>query len=191
VFFTYNPAKYHFYHLNTLHRESKYNEMKNSIENLDNVDLQILDQLQRDGRLSVVELSKRVNLSPTPCTLRVRKLEDEKIILGYHAKLDPVALGQTLMVFVTVKLRSTDEATLEKFNGAVKPIKPILECHMVGGGFDYLLKIRVRDMGEYREILGGVLGSLPMVESTHSYFVMEDVKDSTLLPIPKNKDRKL
>jgi Lrp/AsnC family transcriptional regulator, leucine-responsive regulatory protein len=166
-------------------------QLKSLLEKLDNIDLQILDHLQREGRLPVVELSKRVNLSPTPCTLRIRKLEDDGVIKGYHAKLDPVAMGQALMVFVTVKLRSTDEATLEKFNAAVKPIKPILECHMVGGGFDYLLKIRVRDMGEYREILGGVIGTLPMVEGTHSYFVMEDVKDNALLPIPKNKDRKL
>jgi Lrp/AsnC family transcriptional regulator, leucine-responsive regulatory protein len=160
------------------------------IEKLDNVDLQILDHLQRDGRLPVVELSKRVNLSPTPCTLRMRKLEEDGIIKGYHARLDPVAMGQALMVFVTVKLRSTDEATLEKFNAAVKPIKPILECHMVGGGFDYLLKIRVRDMAEYREILGGVIGTLPMVEGTHSYFVMEDVKDSTVLPITRMERKK-
>ena len=102
---------------------------------------------------------------------------------------NPMALGQELMVFVTVSLKATDEVTLKAFNAAVKPVKQILECHMVGGGFDYLLKIRVRDMGEYRDILGGVIGTLPMVESTHSYFVMEEVKESPLLPIPKSKDR--
>ena len=153
------------------------------LENIDKTDLQILDHLQRDGRLSVVDLAKRVNLSPTPCTARIRKLEEAGVIKGYHAELDPLKMGQALMVFVTVKLRGTDEATLEKFNAAVKPIEPILECHMVGGGFDYLLKIRVRDMSEYREILGGVIGRLPMVEGTHSYFVMEDVKDTGQLPI--------
>ncbi len=158
-------------------------------ENLDKTDFQILDHLQRDGRLSVVELAKRINLSPTPCTARIRRLEEAGVIKGYYAKLDPLKMGQALMVFVTVKLRSTDEATLEKFNAAVKPIKPILECHMVGGGFDYLLKIRVRDMSEYREILGGVIGALPMVEGTHSYFVMEDVKDSGLLPIVKDSKK--
>jgi Lrp/AsnC family transcriptional regulator, leucine-responsive regulatory protein len=155
------------------------------LETFDKADLHILDHLQREGRIAVVELAKRVNLSPTPCTLRMRKLEEDGVITGYHARLNPKALGQALMVFVTVKLRSTDEDTLEKFNAAVKPIKPILECHMVGGGFDYLLKIRVRDMGQYREILGGVIGTLPMVEGTHSYFVMEDVKDTHMLPISK------
>jgi Lrp/AsnC family transcriptional regulator, leucine-responsive regulatory protein len=91
--------------------------------------------------------------------------------------VNPTALGQGLMVFVTVTLRATDEQSLAKFHAAVKPITQIHECHMVGGGFDYLIKIRVRDMAEYREILGGVLGTLPMVEGTHSYFVMEHVKE--------------
>jgi Lrp/AsnC family transcriptional regulator, leucine-responsive regulatory protein len=157
---------------------------------LDDVDLQILDQLQLDGRLPVIELSKRVNLSPTPCSLRMRRMESDGVIRGYHARLNPTAIGQALMVFVSVKLRATDEKTLEKFNAAVKPVRQILECHMVGGGFDYLLKIRVRDMSEYREILGGVIGTLPMVEGTHSYFVMEEVKESNILPILKAKVRK-
>ena len=156
-------------------------------EIIDRVDLHLLDILQSDARMPVVELSKRVNLSPTPCTMRMKRLEQSGVILGYHARLAPAALGQALMVFVTVKLQSTSEATLKKFNAAVKPVRQILECHMVGGGFDYLIKIRVRDMNEYREILGGVIGTLPMVESTHSYFVMEDVKDSTHLPIGKTK----
>ncbi len=156
---------------------------------IDNVDLQLLKHLQADGRMSVVELSKRVNLSPTPCTQRIKRLEQEGVITGYHARLSPTSLGQALMVFVTVKLRGTDEATLEKFNAAVRPVQQILECHMVGGGFDYLLKIRVRDMGEYREILGGIIGALPMVEGTHSYFVMEEVKESPLLPITISKAR--
>ena len=161
-----------------------------SVENLDSTDLALLDALQNNGRLSLVELAKRINLSATPCTLRMRKLEQDGVITGYHAKLDPASLGQALMVFVTVSLKATDEATLKAFNAAVKPVKPILECHMVGGGFDYLLKIRVRDMAEYRDILGGVIGALPMVESTHSYFVMEEVKESPLLPIPRLKDRR-
>lgn len=159
-------------------------------EKLDSVDMQLLDALQSDGRMAVVDLSRRVNLSPTPCTLRMRRLEQDGVILGYHARLNPQALDQALMVFVTVKLRATDEATLKAFNMAVRPVRQILECHMLGGGFDYLLKIRVRDMTEYREILGGVIGALPMVESTHSYFVMEQVKESPLLPIPRLKDRK-
>jgi Lrp/AsnC family transcriptional regulator, leucine-responsive regulatory protein len=157
------------------------------MDNLDFIDLKLLDALQRDGRVAVTELSKQVNLSPTPCTLRMRKLEQDGVIQGYHARLAPKALNMSLLVFVTVKLRATDEATLRAFNAAVKPVNQILECHMTGGGFDYLLKLRVKDMVEYRQILGGVLGELPMVEGTHSYFVMEEVKESTLLPLPVSR----
>jgi Lrp/AsnC family leucine-responsive transcriptional regulator len=151
---------------------------------IDSIDFSILDRLQQDARLSVTEMSRMVNLSATPCTLRMRRLEHDKIILGYHARVAPAALHAALLIFVTVKLRATDEATLLAFNAAVKPQKRILECHMTGGGFDYLLKIRVRDMAEYREILGGFIGQLPMVEGTHSYFVMEEVKETSMLPIP-------
>jgi Lrp/AsnC family transcriptional regulator, leucine-responsive regulatory protein len=158
--------------------------------NIDDIDLAILDQLQRDARLPVTEMSKRINLSPTPCTMRMRRLEADRVILGYHARLSPAALEAALLVFVTVKLRSTDEATLASFNAAVKPVRQILECHMTGGGFDYLLKIRVKDMAEYREILGGVIGQLPMVEGTHSYFVMEEVKETTLLTLPRRQERR-
>src|SRR6185436_11522598 len=110
-------------------------------ENLDFIDLQLLTTLQNEGRIPVVELAKKVNLSATPCTLRMRRLEQEGVITGYHARINPVALNQALMVFVTVSLKATDEASLKAFNAAVKPVKQILECHMLGGGFDYLLKI--------------------------------------------------
>ena len=158
------------------------------VVSLDHTDLAILAALQDNARMPVVELARRVNLSPTPCTLRIKRLEQAGVITGYHARLKPQALGRALMVFVTVSLKSTDEKTLRAFNAAVKPVTQILECHMVGGGFDYLLKIRVRDMGEYRDILGGMLGALPMVESTHSYFVMEEVKESVSLDVSRPKD---
>jgi Lrp/AsnC family leucine-responsive transcriptional regulator len=159
-----------------------------NLVNIDSVDLRILDALQGNARMAVVELAKKVNLSPTPCTLRMRRLEQAGVIAGYHARLNPRALGRALMVFVTVSLKSTDEATLKAFNAAVRPVKAILECHMVGGGFDYLLKLRVRDMAEYRDILGGVIGALPMVESTHSYFVMEEVKETAVIPLAQTRE---
>jgi Lrp/AsnC family transcriptional regulator, leucine-responsive regulatory protein len=156
---------------------------------IDFIDLQILNTLQQDGRLAVTDLAKRINLSATPCTQRIKKLEQTGVIQGYHARVSPLAMNMALLVFVTVKLRATDEATLRGFNAAVKPIKQILECHMTGGGFDYLLKLRVKDMVEYRQILGGVIGEMPMVEGTHSYFVMEEVKETTLLPIPVQREK--
>ncbi len=161
-----------------------------SLENLDLTDLALLEAVQAQGRLPLVELAKRINLSATPCTQRMRRLEQDGVITGYHARLNPAALGQALMVFVTVSLKATDEATLKAFNAAVRPVKQILECHMVGGGFDYLLKIRISGMTEYRDILGGIIGALPMVESTHSYFVMEEVKETVMLPIPRPRDKR-
>jgi Lrp/AsnC family leucine-responsive transcriptional regulator len=157
---------------------------------LDSTDIAILDVLQREGRLAVVELARKVNLSATPCTLRLRRLEQEGVITGYRALIAPVALGLALVVFVEVKLKSSDEASLEAFNRAIRPVPEVLECHMVGGGFDYLIKARVRDMTHYRELLGGVIGALPTVESTRSYFVMEEVKDSGPLPIPRDQRRR-
>lgn len=163
---------------------------ENKPANLDQTDIAMLNALQAEARLPVVELAKRVNLSATPATLRLRRLEQEGVIHGYHARLSPAALGQALLVFVTVQLKSTDEASLVAFNRAIKPVPQVLECHMVGGGFDYLLKVRVRDMQEYRDLLGGVIGALPMVENTHSYFVMEEVKETALLPLNRPVQRR-
>ena len=150
---------------------------------LDPIDVAILEQLQTDSRIPMVELAKRVNLSATPCVKRVKRLEAEGIIRGYHARLDPEALGRSLLVFVQVSLNSTDEKTLDTFNQAMRDIPDVLECHMLGGGFDYLVKLRTRDMQAYRHFLGHVLGALETVETTHTYFVMEEVKESTLLPL--------
>ena len=150
---------------------------------LDAIDTAILEQLQADSRIPMVELAKRVNLSATPCVKRVKRLEADGIIKGYHARLDPDALGRSLLVFVQVSLTNTDEKTLDAFNQAMRAIPDVLECHMLGGGFDYLVKLRTRDMLAYRHFLGHVLGALETVETTHTYFVMEEVKESTLLPV--------
>ncbi len=150
---------------------------------LDTIDIAILEQLQADSRIPMVELAKRVHLSATPCVKRVKRLEADGIIQGYHARLDPKALGRSLLVFVQVSLNSTDEKTLDAFNQAMRAIPEVLECHMLGGGFDYLVKLRTRDMQAYRHFLGHVLGALETVETTHTYFVMEEVKESTLLPV--------
>ncbi|MEM9473311.1 MAG: Lrp/AsnC ligand binding domain-containing protein [Pseudomonadota bacterium] len=150
---------------------------------LDMHDLKILDVLQSDGRISVSDLARQINLSSTPCAQRLRKLEMGGYISGYKAVVEPEAIGLELLVFVQVTLKETDEATLRSFNAAIGRVANVLECHMVGGDFDYLLKARVAGMSEYRKLLGGEIGSLPMVQGTHSYFVMEEVKDGTPLPL--------
>jgi Lrp/AsnC family leucine-responsive transcriptional regulator len=143
---------------------------------LDRLDRQILDILQSNGRLSNVDLSKQINLSPTPCLERVRRLERDGYITGYAANLDLAKLGAGFVTFVTVNLDRTSTDVFERFAAKIKEIQEISECHMVGGGFDYLLKIRTADMADFRRFLGESLSTLPEVAQTHSYFVMEEVK---------------
>lgn len=144
---------------------------------LDGYDLAILRALQDNGRLSVVDLARAINLSATPCAARLKKLESAGVITGYQAQLDPDLLGAGLMVFIQVHLTSTTHEALSAFNEAVQDVPEILECHMVGGGCDYLLKIRVADMMAFRELLSRRIATLPGIQNTSSYFVMEDVKN--------------
>ena len=146
-------------------------------------DLRILKELQTDGRLTVTELSERVGLSKTPCTERMRRLERQGYIAGYHADLEPGRLGLATLVFVQVTLERTTTDALIKFNKAVRLIPEIEAAHMVAGGFDYLLKVRTRDMAHFREVVGDRIGALPGVRQTHSYTVMETVReDGTIHP---------
>ena len=150
---------------------------------LDKTDYAILTALQDNGRLTNVELAERINLSATPCAVRVKRLQRDGFIEGYHAQLSPLRLGLSLLAFVQVKLRSTDEKTLDAFNQAMRAIPQVLECHMVGGGFDYLIKVRARDMNHYRDFHARVIGAMDSVENTHSYFVMQEVKETARLPL--------
>jgi len=145
---------------------------------LDATDVAILAALQDDGRLSNVALAKAVGLSPTPCAERVRALEGAAIIEGYAASLDPAKLDLGLMVFIEVSLDRTSMDAFDAFRDAMLAIPQVQECHMVAGGFDYLLKVRVRDMAAYRAFLGEALSKVPGIRSTHTYAVMERVKDS-------------
>ena len=145
---------------------------------LDAIDVAILDALQRDGRLPNVALAKAVGLSPTPCAERVRALEAAGIISGYAATLDAEKLDLGLTVFIEVAIERTSEDAFDAFRDAMLAVPQVQECHMVAGGFDYLLKIRVRDMAAYRAFLGEVLSKVPGIRSTHTYAVMERVKDS-------------
>ncbi len=150
---------------------------------LDKTDTKILRVLQHDGRISNLKLAEAVHLSPTAVLERVKRLTREGFILGYEARLDPARLGAGLLVFVEVVLDRTTPDVMSAFKAAVQSRPEIMECHLVAGGFDYLLKTRVADMHAYRELLASVLWSLPGVRETHTYAVMEEVKSSTALPI--------
>jgi len=150
---------------------------------LDAVDRRILQILQREGRISNVDLAKRVHLSPTPCFERMRRLEESGYITGYAAQLSPPKLGLGLLAFVEVSLDKTNPTAFDQFRDAVAAMPEVQECHMVAGGFDYLIKLRVTDMTAYRRFLGERISALPAVSRTHTYFVMEEVKSSQELPI--------
>ena len=150
---------------------------------LDAIDRQILEELQEDGRITNVELARRVGISAPPCLRRMRALEQAGFIKGYRAILDPSKLGQTMTLFVEVKLDRTTRDAFARFARAVAALPEILECHMVAGGFDYLIKVRVASMDTYREVLTQFLVELPGVRETHTYAVMEEVKHTTRLPI--------
>nr|WP_315192931.1 Lrp/AsnC ligand binding domain-containing protein [uncultured Aquabacterium sp.] len=150
---------------------------------LDRIDRRILDALQRDGKQSNLKLAEAVALSPTAVLARVQRLTREGYILGYEARLNPLKLGSAMMVFVEVLLDRTTPNVFEQFNAAVQVRPEIMECHMVAGGFDYLLKTRMADMAAYREFAGTVLWQLPGVRETRTYAVMEEVKNSTHLRV--------
>ncbi len=149
---------------------------------LDRIDRTILDTLQKDGRISNVELAKRVNLSPSPCIDRVRKLEQEGFIEGYGAKLSAAKLGLGTAAFIQVTLDRTTGAVFDQFRDSVVQIPEVAECHMVAGGFDYLLKLRLSSMEAYRAVLGRIV-DLPGVLQTHTYVVIEQVKQDSGLPL--------
>lgn len=150
---------------------------------LDRIDRKILQALQEDGRLSNLKLAEIVALSPTAVLARVQRLSREGFILGYEARLNADKLGAGLMVFVEVLLDKTTPNIFEAFKAAVQVRPEIMECHMVAGGFDYLLKTRMADMNAYREFAGTVLWQLPGVRETRTYAVMEEVKNTTRLPL--------
>ena len=144
----------------------------------DRIDLKILRELQGNGRISNIDLSRRINLSPAPCLARVRRLEKAGYITGYKAELNPELLGLSLLAFVEITLDRTTPDVFEKFKQAVQLVPEIEECHMVAGGFDYLVKVRSPDMDAYRKILGDKIAAVPGVLQTHTYVVMEQVKRS-------------
>lgn len=150
---------------------------------LDQIDLDILAALQADGRITNVALAKQVGLSATPCLERVKSLEAAGLITGYVARLSAQALGLGLTVFVQIAIERTSQSLFEAFREAVQAIPEIEECHMVAGGYDYLLKVRVPDMAAYRNFLGAVLSGIPGIRETHSYPVMEEVKDAATLSL--------
>ncbi|MCY0388625.1 Lrp/AsnC ligand binding domain-containing protein [Robbsia sp. Bb-Pol-6] len=159
-----------------------------SVRTLDRIDRRILTLLQQDGRMAMKDLAEQVGLSITPCIDRVKRMERDGVITGYYARVDPAQLGASLLVFVEITLDHKNGNMFEKFRREVMKVPEVLECHLVSGDFDYLIKARIGEMADYRKILGNVLLQLPGAVQSKSYVVMEEVKETLTIPIAERPD---
>lgn len=150
---------------------------------MDAIDRRILQALQRDGRITNTDLAEKISLSPAASFERVKRLQNNGYIKRYAAILDPEKLDRGLLIFVEIVLDKVSGDIFSEFAKAAQRFEEILECHMVAGGFDYLIKVRVKDMNSYRQFLGQILTRLPGIRETHTYTVMEEVKNTTELKI--------
>ena len=144
---------------------------------IDKIDEQIISIIAKNGRITLSDLAKKVNLSISPCQARLKKLENKKYILGYHARVNYEQLQRAHVAFVQVVLSDTRASALENFNREVSKLESIEQCHMIAGSFDYLLKVRSKNISQYRSILAEKISSLPNVSSTSTFVSMETVKD--------------
>lgn len=156
-----------------IHKDSEYV--------LDKIDRRILDILQQNGRISMTELADTVGLTVTPCIERVRRLERDRVITGYYARVNPKALDAGLLVFVEISMSSKSERTFDEFRREVLCVPQVLECHLVSGDFDYMVKARIKEIGQYRNLLGEILLRLPGVTQTRSCVVMEEIKETLFI----------
>tara|TARA_B100000073_G_scaffold135196_1_gene110839 strand:- start:3456 stop:3899 length:444 start_codon:yes stop_codon:yes gene_type:complete len=145
---------------------------------IDKIDKQLIELLAENGRTTLNDLSKKVGLSVSPCQSRIKKLEEQKYILGYHAQINYQKLEKAHVAFVQVSLSNTRARALEEFNVEVGKLESVEQCHMIAGGFDYLLKVRTTDIDSYRLLLAEKISSLPYVASTSTFVSMQSVKDS-------------
>lgn len=158
-------------------------EPMKTITELDRIDRRILNVLQKDGRIANVELARQVNLTPTPCLERVKRLEKEGFITEYVALVDPVKANAALCAYIEIQLVSSTTDAFKRFNQEMLDLPEVQECQMVAGGFDYLIKIRVADMQHYQRFLGEKLASISDISQTHTYVVIQDVKSKTAIHI--------
>lgn len=153
------------------------------MKKIDRIDRNILRELQINGRISNVDLSKKVDLSPTPCLERVRRLERQGYIQGYTALLNTDLLNANLLVFIEITLDKSIPGIIDRFGSEVIELPMIQDCHLVSGNFDYLLKARVADMASYRTLLAGTLLLLSGIKNSRSYVVIDEIKSCTHLLI--------
>ncbi|MDB6180831.1 Lrp/AsnC family transcriptional regulator [Paracoccus fistulariae] len=142
---------------------------------LDPTNRKILSELVANARIPISELARKVGLSKTPVALRIRQMEEMGLITGYRANLSPLQLGLTHVAYMQIRLEDTRQKALERFNTEIRKIPEVEECYMIAGGFDYLVKVRSRNMSEFRKIMAEQISALPHISSTASFVAMEAV----------------
>ncbi|MEA3389121.1 MULTISPECIES: Lrp/AsnC family transcriptional regulator [Sphingobium] len=152
--------------------------------NIDDIDLQILGELQKDGRMTNVELARKVGLTAPPCLRRVRALEEAGAITSYHAVVDPAMLGYTITVFAMVSLKSQAEADLKAFQDHVAALPEVRECHMLNGEIDFILKVVARDLQSFQQFLTSKLTPAPNVVSVKTSLTIRTSKNLPGVPLP-------
>ncbi|MBV0890457.1 Lrp/AsnC family transcriptional regulator [Paracoccus sp. Z118] len=152
------------------------------MDDLDSLDRKILAELSANARIPIAELARKVGLSKTPVALRIRQMEERGLITGYRAILSPVKLGLTHVTYIEIRLSDTKQRALEQFNAAIRAIPEVEECYMIAGGFDYLVKLRSRDMADFRRIMATRISTLPHVSNTSSHVSMEAVVEQNWTP---------
>jgi Lrp/AsnC family transcriptional regulator of ectoine degradation len=150
---------------------------------LDQIDLKILDAVQRDGRITKLALAEKVGLSPTPCWLRLRKLEKAGIITGYHARIALRKIAPVASVMMEITLANHRQSDFDRFERAIAAIPEIVACWSVGGGVDYIMKIIAADIDAYQRLVDALLDRELGIERYFTYIVTKTVKDETVLPV--------
>ena len=158
--------------------------------NLDEIDLRILDQMQGDARLSNVDLAERVGLSPSPCLRRLRKLESDGVIQGYMTFVDQVKVGLPVSVFISVALKEQSESALEEFETSVSALPQVMECYLMTGTADYLLRVVTQDLSDYERFLKNHLTRIPAIASIQSSFALKQVSYRAVLPLSQDAKNK-
>ncbi|MBZ9775573.1 Lrp/AsnC family transcriptional regulator [Mesorhizobium sp. CO1-1-8] len=150
---------------------------------LDPIDLKILDAIQRDGRITKLALAEQVGLSPTPCWMRLRKLEKAGIVSGYHARIAMRVVAPVATVLMEVTLANHRQADFDRFERVIRDVPEIVACWSVGGGVDYVLKVMARDIDAYQRLVDGLLEREIGIDRYFTYIVTKTVKDEIVLPI--------
>lgn len=152
---------------------------------LDQIDHKILKHLQENARITNAELADRVGLSPTPCLRRLRRLENDGIIQGYHTEINREALGVNVTVIILVKLEREDDKTLREFEKAIKARSEVIECYLVTGKFDYFIRVVVPSLGAYEAFLSETMLRMPNIATVESSFTLREVERKTVIPLPE------